>query len=184
MFLFHYSVRSAEINISKRGDFCPLSHELHLITAPLTSPTPICLMDSAAKGMKRNKSRSVTQVGFVTLSHSPVISLCVSFRPAPCSALKTSSLRPEPEGESCPLKMDNTQRMESPVKKDSDRRPMTPVKPDISRSPSSPASPVSRSKRGKRARDLIDGISAIKCLKICLSCTSDWYVCYQLVGFV
>ncbi|XP_043973996.1 MAP7 domain-containing protein 1a isoform X2 [Gambusia affinis] len=65
----------------------------------------------------------------------------------PCSALKTSSLRPEPEGESCPLKMDNTQRMESPVKKDSDRRPMTPVKPDISRSPSSPASPVSRSKR-------------------------------------
>ncbi|XP_014328379.1 MAP7 domain-containing protein 1 isoform X1 [Xiphophorus maculatus] len=65
----------------------------------------------------------------------------------PCSALKTSSLRPEPEGESCPLKMDNTQRTESPVKKDSDRRPTTPVKPNISRSPSSPASPVSRSKR-------------------------------------
>ncbi|XP_054903146.1 MAP7 domain-containing protein 1a isoform X3 [Poeciliopsis prolifica] len=65
----------------------------------------------------------------------------------PCSALKTSSLRPEPEGESCPLKMDNTRRTESPVKKDSDRRPTTPMKPDISTSPRSPASPVSRSKR-------------------------------------
>ncbi|XP_008429325.1 MAP7 domain-containing protein 1a isoform X4 [Poecilia reticulata] len=65
----------------------------------------------------------------------------------PCSALKTSSLRPEPEGESCPLKMDNTKRTESPVKKNSDRMPTTPMKPDISRSPSSPASPVSRSKR-------------------------------------
>ncbi|KAM4736507.1 MAP7 domain-containing protein 1a isoform 2-T3 [Anableps anableps] len=65
----------------------------------------------------------------------------------PCSALKTSCLRPDPEGESSPLKMDNTQRMASPVKKDSDRRPTTPMKPDVSRSPSLPASPVSRSKR-------------------------------------
>uniref|UniRef100_A0A3Q1FZ00 MAP7 domain containing 1a n=1 Tax=Acanthochromis polyacanthus TaxID=80966 RepID=A0A3Q1FZ00_9TELE len=64
----------------------------------------------------------------------------------PCSVLNTNATRPDPEGESSPLKTDNTQRMESPVKKDLDRRLTTPTKSDvIPRSPGSPASP--RSKR-------------------------------------
>ncbi|XP_017279248.1 MAP7 domain-containing protein 1a isoform X2 [Kryptolebias marmoratus] len=61
---------------------------------------------------------------------------------SPCLTLKTNPTRPDPEGESGPLKMDNTQRTESPAKKEMDRSLNTPAKPDItSRSPSSPASP-------------------------------------------
>nr|XP_054596976.1 MAP7 domain-containing protein 1a isoform X7 [Nothobranchius furzeri] len=56
---------------------------------------------------------------------------------SPCSLLKTNLSRPDPEGESCPLKTVNTQKMESPSK-----RLTTPTKSDlISRSPGSPASP-------------------------------------------
>uniref|UniRef100_A0A1A8JVR1 Microtubule-associated protein 7 domain containing 1a n=1 Tax=Nothobranchius kuhntae TaxID=321403 RepID=A0A1A8JVR1_NOTKU len=59
---------------------------------------------------------------------------------SPCSLLKTNLSRPDPEGESCPLKTDNTQKMESPSK-----RLTTPTKSDlISRSPGSPASPKSK----------------------------------------
>uniref|UniRef100_A0A1A8EW03 Microtubule-associated protein 7 domain containing 1a n=1 Tax=Nothobranchius korthausae TaxID=1143690 RepID=A0A1A8EW03_9TELE len=59
---------------------------------------------------------------------------------SPCSLLKTNVSRPDPEGESCPLKTDNTQKMESPSK-----RLTTPTKSDlISRSPGSPASPKSK----------------------------------------
>lgn len=143
---------------SKKGeDFSVLGHAPHLMTVWLTSPTPICLTDSAAKGMKRNKLRSVT---WLVLPLSPSVThlfsvLCLSLRPAPCSALKMSSCRPEPEGESTPLEMDDTQRMESPAKKDNDRRPETPMKPVVSRPPCSPASPLSRSKRGKRPRALL-----------------------------
>uniref|UniRef100_A0A3P8S6R6 MAP7 domain containing 1 n=1 Tax=Amphiprion percula TaxID=161767 RepID=A0A3P8S6R6_AMPPE len=64
----------------------------------------------------------------------------------PCSVINTNPTRPDPEGESSPLKTDKTQRMESPVKKDLDRRLTTPTKSDvIPRLPGSPASP--RSKR-------------------------------------
>ncbi|XP_047454909.1 MAP7 domain-containing protein 1a isoform X2 [Mugil cephalus] len=66
----------------------------------------------------------------------------------PCSVLNTNSTRPDPEGESSPLKTDTTPRMESPSKKDTDRGLATPTKSDvISRSPASPASPAHRSKR-------------------------------------
>ncbi|XP_054596976.2 MAP7 domain-containing protein 1a isoform X7 [Nothobranchius furzeri] len=59
---------------------------------------------------------------------------------SPCSLLKTNLSRPDPEGESCPLKTVNTQKMESPSK-----RLTTPTKSDlISRSPGSPASPKSK----------------------------------------
>ncbi|XP_023271016.1 MAP7 domain-containing protein 1 isoform X5 [Seriola lalandi dorsalis] len=66
----------------------------------------------------------------------------------PLSDLKTNPTRPDPEGESSPPKMDNTQRMESPVKKDTDLRLTTPRKSDIiPRTPGSPASPIPRSKQ-------------------------------------
>ncbi|XP_071325124.1 MAP7 domain-containing protein 1a isoform X3 [Trachinotus anak] len=66
----------------------------------------------------------------------------------PLSDLNTNPMRPDPEGESCPPKTDNTQRMESPAKKDTDRRLTTPRKSDIiPGSPGSPASPVPRSKQ-------------------------------------
>ncbi|XP_037532074.1 MAP7 domain-containing protein 1a isoform X2 [Nematolebias whitei] len=64
---------------------------------------------------------------------------------SPCLALKTNPARPEPEGESIPLKADNTQRMESPARKEMDRSLNTPTKPNItSRTPGSPASPKSK----------------------------------------
>ncbi|XP_041843405.1 MAP7 domain-containing protein 1a isoform X6 [Melanotaenia boesemani] len=66
---------------------------------------------------------------------------------SPCSVLKTTSLRPDPEGESSPLKTENTQKMDSPLKKETCQRMATPTKTDLSRSPGSPASPVPRSKR-------------------------------------
>ncbi|XP_028281982.1 MAP7 domain-containing protein 1a isoform X2 [Parambassis ranga] len=67
---------------------------------------------------------------------------------SPCSVLNTNPVRPDPEGESSPSKMDSVQRMESPAKKDTDRLLATPTKSDIiSRSPGSPASPAPRSKR-------------------------------------
>ncbi|XP_005455356.1 MAP7 domain-containing protein 1a isoform X6 [Oreochromis niloticus] len=67
---------------------------------------------------------------------------------SPCPVLNTNPVRPDPEGESSPLKTDNTQRMDSPAKKDTDRRRTTPSKSDIiSRSPASPASPALKSKR-------------------------------------
>ncbi|XP_008290126.1 MAP7 domain-containing protein 1a isoform X3 [Stegastes partitus] len=73
---------------------------------------------------------------------------CRQAKPDPCSVLNSNPTRPDPEGESSPLKTDNTQRMDSPVKKDLDRRLTTPTKSDIiPRSPASPASPVPRSKR-------------------------------------
>ncbi|CAK6964345.1 MAP7 domain-containing protein 1a isoform X1 [Scomber scombrus] len=66
----------------------------------------------------------------------------------PQSELITNPTRPDPEGESSPLKKESTQRMESPVKKDTNRRLTTPTKPDvIPRSPGSPASPSLKSKR-------------------------------------
>ncbi|XP_012774571.2 MAP7 domain-containing protein 1a isoform X5 [Maylandia zebra] len=67
---------------------------------------------------------------------------------SPCPVLNTNPVRPDPEGESSPLKTDNTERMDSPAKKDTDRRRTTPSKSDIiSRSPASPASPALKSKR-------------------------------------
>ncbi|XP_044064375.1 MAP7 domain-containing protein 1a isoform X2 [Siniperca chuatsi] len=67
---------------------------------------------------------------------------------SPHSNLNINPTRPDPEGESSPLKKDNIQRMESPAKKDTDRRLNTPTKSDlIPRSPGSPASPVPRLKR-------------------------------------
>ncbi|XP_042078285.1 MAP7 domain-containing protein 1a isoform X1 [Haplochromis burtoni] len=67
---------------------------------------------------------------------------------SPCPVLNTNPVRPDPEGESSPLKTDNTERMDPPAKKDTDRRRTTPSKSDIiSRSPASPASPALKSKR-------------------------------------
>ncbi|KAM4579763.1 MAP7 domain-containing protein 1a isoform 3-T3 [Odontesthes bonariensis] len=63
------------------------------------------------------------------------------------SALVNSS-RPDPEGESSPLKTETPQRMEASAKKETDRQLTTPTKSDvISRSPRSPASPVPRSNK-------------------------------------
>ncbi|XP_069559922.1 MAP7 domain-containing protein 1a isoform X2 [Brachyistius frenatus] len=73
---------------------------------------------------------------------------------SPCSALKTNPTRPDPEGESSPLKTDNTLSMGSPAKKDTDRRLTTPTKSErIPRPPGSPASPVPKSKRDVRKAD-------------------------------
>ncbi|XP_059194535.1 MAP7 domain-containing protein 1a isoform X2 [Centropristis striata] len=69
---------------------------------------------------------------------------------SPHSDLKTNPTRPDPEGESSPPHMENTERTESPAKKNPDRRLTTPTKSDvIPRSPDSPASPVPRSKSVK-----------------------------------
>ncbi|XP_061573252.1 MAP7 domain-containing protein 1a isoform X2 [Cololabis saira] len=67
---------------------------------------------------------------------------------SPSPDLKSSPLRPEPEGESTPPKQDPPQRMESPAKKGADRMLTTPTKSDvISRAPGSPASPGLKSKK-------------------------------------
>ncbi|XP_078788864.1 MAP7 domain-containing protein 1a isoform X7 [Oryzias latipes] len=66
----------------------------------------------------------------------------------PCSVLESKSLRPDPEGESSPLKTADGQKMNSPTKKETDPRRTPPMKSDvISRSPASPASPLPQSKR-------------------------------------
>ncbi|XP_011483952.1 MAP7 domain-containing protein 1 isoform X1 [Oryzias latipes] len=65
-----------------------------------------------------------------------------------CSVLESKSLRPDPEGESSPLKTADGQKMNSPTKKETDPRRTPPMKSDvISRSPASPASPLPQSKR-------------------------------------
>ncbi|XP_056142041.1 MAP7 domain-containing protein 1a isoform X2 [Lampris incognitus] len=67
---------------------------------------------------------------------------------SPHPALNTTPARPDPEGESSPLKTETMERMESPTRKNADRKVATPTKPDyIAQSPASPVSPLARSKR-------------------------------------
>ncbi|KAM9723055.1 MAP7 domain-containing protein 1a isoform 1-T1 [Menidia menidia] len=66
---------------------------------------------------------------------------------SPCSA-PVSSSRPDPEGESSPVKAESAQRMEASAKRETERQLTTPTKADaMSRSPRSPASPGPRSKK-------------------------------------
>lgn len=97
----------------------------------------------------------------LSCTHLFLFPVFLFFLPAPHSELIKNPARPDPEGESSPLKMNDTQRTESPAKKDTDRRLLTPTKPDvIPRSPGSPASPAPRSKRGKQTQ------SSIHCLTL------------------